>query len=226
MSSAWRATAFGASIYLLIGANLPYLPVWLEQSRGFSGAEISSLVAVGILIRIFAGPIMAARAEQNGLRGVLGQTSLVCLLAFAAVAPQATPILVVFGLVTVTYVAWGVIMPLTDAVLLVETKEQRPDYGAARAIASASFIMASLAAGALVRLYGPEAAIWWLVGASALMVITSFNLPKGTALSGKRSSLRQTLREGFDLYRNRRILFAGLGASLIQAAHALSLIHI
>lgn len=220
MSPAWRATAFGASIYLLVGANLPYLPIWLEQSRGFSGAEISTMVAIGTLIRIFIGPLMAARAEQRGLRGVLAQASFFCLLAFAAIAPEATPFLAVFSLITLTYVAWGLLMPLTDAVLLVSTKNQQPDYGAARAIASASFIVASLAAGALVRLYGPGVTIWWLVGASGLMLVTSFTLPKDTALVGSRRSLEQTLREGFRLYRNRRVLLAGLGVSLIQAAHA------
>lgn len=220
MSPAWRATAFGASIYLLVGANLPYLPVWLEQSRGFSGAQISQMVAAGTLIRIFAGPVMAARAEQSGLRRVLGQTSLLCLLAFAAIAPEASPVLAVVSLITLTYVAWGLLMPLTDAVLLSATKDQRPDYGAARAIASASFIVASLTAGALVRLYGPDAAIWWLVGASGLMVVTSYTLPKEATLSGARPTLGQTLREGIRLYKNRSILVAGFGASLIQSTHA------
>lgn len=221
MSSAWRATAFGVSIYLLVGANLPYLPIWLENSRGFTGTHISAFVAAGTLIRIFVGPLVAARAEHVGLRRVLAQTSFVCLLAFAALAPQSTPIAAVIGLVVLTYVAWGLLMPLTDAILLAGTKNQRPDYGTARALASASFIVASLAVGALVRMYGPDSAIWWLVGASGLMVVTALTLPKEEIrYSSTRGSLRETLEQGFRLFRNRRILYAGIGACFIQATHA------
>ncbi len=221
MSSAWRATAFGASLYLLVGANLPYLPVWLETSRGFTGAQISAMIAAGTLIRIFAGPIMAARAEQNGLRQVLTQTSILCLLAFAALAPAATPLFAVIGCVTISYVAWGLLMPLADAALLSFTKDQRPDYGAGRAIASVCFIVASLSVGALLRMYGPDAAIWWLVGASALMVLTGAALPEEKInQASARQPLGETLRQGFRLYRDPRIFFAGMAVCLIQAAHA------
>lgn len=220
MSSAWRVTALGAGLYLLVGANLPYLPVWLEKGRGFSGTQISAMVAVATLIRIFAGPIMAARAEQVGLANVIAQISIICLLAFGALLPQATPFFAVIVLVVLTHTAWGVLMPLADAVLISGTKGQRPDYGMARAIASVSFIVASLGGGALVQLYGPEAALWWLVGASGAMVVASLFLPKQAALTEARPSLGQTLRAGFMLYRDRRILLAGLGASLIQSAHA------
>ena len=220
MNSAWRVTGFGVSIYLLVGANLPYLPVWLEQARGFSGAEISAIVAAGTLLRIFIGPLVAARAEQTSLALVLGQTSFVCLFAFSAAAPDAVPFIGVMVLIAVTYVAWGLLMPLTDAVLLAGTRGQVPDYGVARALASVSFIVASLSVGALVSVYGPDAAIWWLVGASALMVLSSLTLPKEVEPIGARQPLSQTLREGFWLYRKRSLFLATFGASMIQAAHA------
>lgn len=220
MSNAWRVTCFAIGLYLLVGANLPYLPVWLEQGRGFNGTQISGMVAAATLIRIVLGPIMAARSEQVGLARVLGQVSVLCLLAFAALIPTATPFLAILVLVVMTHIAWGVIMPLTDALLLSGTKGQRPDYGAARAIASASFIVASLGAGALVRVYGPEAALWWLVGAAVFMAAASFILPADMAQTRARPGLGQTLREGFGLYRNRRIFLAGAGASFIQATHA------
>jgi len=51
MNTAWRATLFAVGLYLLVGANLPYLPVWLEEGRGFSGGQISAMVAIATLIR-------------------------------------------------------------------------------------------------------------------------------------------------------------------------------
>jgi len=220
MNSAWRATLFAIGLYLLVGANLPYLPVWLEEGRGFNGGQISAMVAIATLIRIVLGPLVAARSEQVGLARVLGQVSLICLLAFAALIPTATPFLAIFVLVVLTHIAWGVLMPLTDAVLISGTTGARPDYGTARAIASASFIVASLSAGALVSLYGSEAAVWWLVGAAGFMALASLGLPRDAEPAETRPGLRQTLQEGFALYRNRRILLAGMGASFIQATHA------
>lgn len=218
MSSAWRVTAFGAALFFLVGANLPYLPVWLEDGRGFKGWQISGVVALATLIRIFVGPLIAARAEQDGLSKTLCQLSLVFLLAYGAMVPS-SPTIVVAALVTVTYLVWGALAPLTEALLLAGTRNQRPDYGVARALASSSFIIASLAVGALVRSHGSDIVLWWLIGSALLMAVVSLGLPKDTPLA-TRPSLRTTLTDGFRLYRNRRILLAGLGASLIQSAHA------
>ena len=219
MNSAWRVTAFAAALYFLVGANLPYLPVWLEEGRGFKGWQISAMVAAGTLIRIFAGPVIAARAEQAGLARVLFQLSLVFLLAYVAMVPH-SPALVIFALVTIVYVIWGALSPLTEAVLLAGTKGQRPDYGVARALASSSFIIASLAVGALVGRLGPDVVLFWLIGAAVLLAMTSLWLPADAPLATSKPSLGRTLKEGFGLYRNKRVLFAGLGASLIQSAHA------
>lgn len=218
MSSAWRVTAFGAALFFLVGANLPYLPVWLEEGRGFKGWQISGVVALATLIRIFVGPLIAARAEQEGLSKTLCQLALVFLLAYGAMVPN-LPIVVIAALVTVVHVVWGALAPLTEAILLAGTRNQRPDYGVARAIASSSFIIASLAVGALVRSYGSEIVLWWLIGSAFLMAVVSLGLPKDTPMAAK-PALRTTLTEGFRLYRNRRVLLAGLGASLIQSAHA------
>lgn len=219
MNAAWRATAFGAALYLLVGANLPYLPVWLEEARGFSGWQISAMIAAATLVRIVAGPLIAASAEQGGLGRPLRQLALVSLFAFGALIPE-TPVGFVAVLVMLTYVVWGALAPLTEALLLAGTKDARPDYGMARAIASSCFIIASLGTGALISRYGTDAVLWWLVGAAGLLVLASLLLPGETKPAETRPSLGMTLREGFGLFRNRRVLMAGLAISLIQSAHA------
>lgn len=219
MNRNWRATLFGAALYLLVGANLPYLPVWMEQARGLNGREISAIIAVATLIRIFAGPMIAAEAERRGLRAVLGALSLVTLLAYVALFPSGSILLAVVLLV-VTYIAWGALAPLTEGLLIANTQDGRPDYGVARALASASFIISSLGVGALIRAFGPEPALWVMIGAAFIMCLASLVLSADAPVTPKRSGFLQTLREGFGLYRNRRLLLLALGVSLIQAAHA------
>ena len=219
MNRSWRATLFGSALFLLVGANLPYLPVWMEEVRGFSGREISAIIAAGTLIRIFAGPMIAAEAERRGLRRVLGVLSLVTFLTYMALAP-AGPISLTVMLLIVIYVTWGALSPLTEGLLIASTDGARPDYGVARAIASTSFIVSSLCVGILVRSYGAGAALWFLIGAALLMCIASLFLPADVQTGKQHAGFRQTLKEGFGLYRRKRLLLLALSTSLIQAAHA------
>lgn len=219
MSPAWRATAFSASLFLLVGANLPYLPVWLEKARGFSGTEISAIAAAGMLLRVFAGPLAAARAETAGLARTLLHISIVLILAYATIVPQSPKALVAVVIVFVS-IAWGTLMPLVETLLLATTKDTRPDYGVARSISSASFILASLLLGVLVGRMGEEIIIQWMVGASVLMALLGLALPRSDVEAKSSLSLLESMRQGFSLYRNPRILLAGFGSTFIQAAHA------
>ena len=219
MNRGWRATLFGAALYMMIGVNLPYLPVWMEQVRGLSGAGISGIVALGTLIHIFTAPTIAAEAERTGLRRMLWRLSLVTFLAYCALVPVG-PVLLTALLVAVTYVTWGAFIPLTESLLLAATGTKRPDYGTARALASCSFIAASLAVGAAVRAYGPDLILWTIIAASAFICIVSLFLSPDRPVAVTRRSFRETLKQGFLLYRNRRLLLLALGTAFIQSAHA------
>ncbi|MEO1476276.1 MAG: MFS transporter [Pseudomonadota bacterium] len=219
MSPAWRATAFSAALFLLVGANLPYLPVWLEKARGFSGTEISAIAAAGMLIRVFAGPLAAGRAETSGLARTLLHMSIVLVLAYAVVVPD-SPKAMVAAAIMVASIAWGTVMPLTETLLLSSTKDVRPDYGVARSLSSAAFILASLSLGVLVGQFGEEIIVQWMVGASVLMAALGVILPEGEVSGAKPPTLSQSMKQGFALYRHPRILLAGLASSFIQAAHA------
>ncbi|MEO1405369.1 MAG: MFS transporter, partial [Pseudomonadota bacterium] len=219
MSPAWRATAFSAALFLLVGANLPYLPVWLEQARGFSGTEISAIAAAGMLIRVVAGPLAAARAETSGLVRTLLQTSIILILAYAVVVPPTSKVLVAVAVV-IASIAWGTLMPLVETLLLATTKDTKPDYGVARSISSAAFIVASLTLGVLIGRLGEEVIIQWMVGVSVVMALLGLALPRREGPREVPISFADSMKQGFALYRHPRILLAGLASSFIQAAHA------
>ncbi|MEM7661085.1 MAG: MFS transporter [Pseudomonadota bacterium] len=219
MSPAWRATAFSAALFLLVGANLPYLPVWLEQARGFTGTEISAIAATGMLIRVVAGPLAAARAETSGLVRTLLQTSIILILAYAVVVPPTSRVLVAVAVV-IASIAWGTLMPLVETLLLATTKDTKPDYGVARSISSAAFIVASLTLGVLIGRMGEEIIIQWMVGVSVIMALLGLALPRREGPREVPISFADSMKQGFALYRHPRILLAGLASSFIQAAHA------
>ncbi len=219
MNRNWRATLFAAALYLLVGANLPFLPVWMEAERGLSGGEISAIIALATVIRIFAGPMVAAEAERRGLRVVLGVLALVTMLSYVALYPDGSLGLAAMLLV-LTYITWGVLSPLSESLLMAGTQEGWPDYGIARALASLGFILSSLVVGALVQRFGAEWALWALIVTSFGLCLASLVLPKDAPVTVRRSGFRRTLKEGFGLYRNRRLVLLALSVSLIQSAHA------
>ena len=42
LNDAWLASLSAGAVNLVLGANLPYLPVWMEKAGGMSGAECTS----------------------------------------------------------------------------------------------------------------------------------------------------------------------------------------
>ena len=146
LSPGWRAAGFGAALFFLIGIQLPYLPVWMEEARGLSGVQITAIVSAATLLRVIVGPLLAAEAERSGLRRKLIQLSLVMATGYGFLTQmQGFGTIALFAIVI--YVSWGVLNPLTEALLLASTKTGQPDYGRARSLASAVFVVASLATG-------------------------------------------------------------------------------
>ncbi|MEO0981130.1 MAG: MFS transporter [Pseudomonadota bacterium] len=218
MSQSWRAALNAAALYLIIGANLPYLPVWLEHVRGLSGTEIGAAASVAVLLRTVFGPLTAVWAAQIGLRRTMALLAFALLAAYLALFPDG-PHAAVLALAAVIYLVWGAMMPLSEAVLMAATKEGFPDYGFARAIGSAAFVGASLLVGALARAHGPEVVLQWLIGAAILMLASTLYL-KDAPPPAMRPSLAQIFAGGVRLYRDRRILTAALAMAFIQSSHA------
>ncbi len=220
MGPGWRATFHVAALYLVVGATLPYLPVWMEEARGLSGAEIGGAIAAGTTLRAVLGPFLAAWGVRRGLAPGMAGLSAALAFAFAALYPDAGWAALI-GLIALVYTLWGVAMPLSEALLIASTKSRDPEYGVARAIGSAAFIFASLSAGALVRGFGPGAALYWLIAASGLMAATALLLGGQPPSAAAPPRLIDVLRRGGALLRTKRIFAASLAVALIQSSHAL-----
>ncbi|MFN7054426.1 MFS transporter [Hyphomonas sp.] len=218
INDAWRAAISASIIHLVMGANLPYLPVWMERVGGMSGAEIAGASTLAILIRIIAGPLAAGIAQQRGLRGTLAATMLVAFAGYALLYPEA-PRAVDFALCVLIYTAMNVAGPLFEAILVYGTKGGRPDYGEARAMVSLAFVVANLAGGAVLAAFGPDWILHYLLAAAAASVFAPLFTRRGARTAVARSSLVSTFRDGIALFRPRGVFAFILAAALIQASH-------
>lgn len=218
LSAAWRAAIAAGAVNLVLGANLPYLPVWMERAGGMSGAEIAGASTIAIIIRIVLGPLSAGFAQDHGLRGTLATIMALSFASYALLFPDA-PRAVAFLLCVLVYSLMNLIGPLFEAVIVYGTRGGRPDYGEARALSSVAFMSANLAGGAILGAFGPDWVLVYLVAASALAAIAPLFTKQGARAAVTRRPLTSTFTDAFTIYRMDGVFIFLLSAAFIQASH-------
>ncbi|MBK8197304.1 MAG: MFS transporter [Acidobacteria bacterium] len=219
LSDSWRATLAAGAVNLVLGANLPYLPVWMEEVAGMSGAEIAGAGTLAILIRIITGPLSAGIAQDHGLRGTLATVMAIALGGYVLLFPD-SPRAVDFFLCVLVYSAMNLVGPLFEAVLVYGTRYGRPDYGEGRALASVAFVMANLAGGAVLGAWGADWVLVYLIAASVIASIGPLLTKRGARSVLARRSLFSTFTQAFAMYRQAGVFIYIFAAALIQASHA------
>jgi PPP family 3-phenylpropionic acid transporter len=211
-----RLKAFYAALFLTLGVQLPFLPVWLT-ARGLDARSIGIVLAVPAVIRIVAIPLATRVADRrDAVRGVIILAAAGATLGFAALAFAQGPLAItlVYALASAAYAP---VMMLADTYALRGLAQRGRAYGPARLWGSAAFIAASFGAGALLDLIAPGDLIWLMVGAMAIATAAALALlPLGAELTGNvpaRASATSLLREP-------AFVAAIAAASLVQASHA------
>lgn len=216
-----RVTIFIMFVHLLMGAVIPYLPVWLGQTKGLTGAQIGIVLASSSFGRIFFGPLAAAWAEGRSDR----RTPLIVFSLAVGLGYASFHFLGAFWPIALGCFFTGVfvqcLVAFTEATTLRETANSTKwPYGRARAMASTAFAGASLAAGALVQSAGINAAYVWIFVACAGIVLCSFWLRSDPVVHETKKPIVGRLRDGLKLFAKPAFLIGVIAAGFIQAAHA------
>lgn len=214
---------FGSTM-AYVGIALPFFPVFLA-GKGLSDSEISLVIAVSLVARLLANPVVTAIAD---LRAGSACTLAICTIVAALLSAM---LMVVSGfwqvivLVGFLSVAQGSMMPLVDAITLGEirrrTEAHEPplDYGRLRVWGSGTVFAMMLAGGALVSVL-PGDGIALLLALAALAPV----LP---ALALARRSLPERAQK--QEHQDAGGLASGMGllallilsSGLVQASHAM-----
>ena len=212
-----RLKAFYAALFLTLGVQLPFLPVWLT-AKGLDARAIGIVLAVPAVIRIVAIPLATQVADRHdALRGVIVLAAAGATAGFGALAfaQGALAIALVYALASAAYAP---VMMLADTYALRGLAQRGRAYGPARLWGSAAFMAASFGAGALLDLISPHDLIWLMVGAMAIATAAALALvPLGTEVAVS-APARGSASE---LLRDPAFLAAIAAASLVQASHAM-----
>ncbi|WP_454916766.1 MFS transporter [Xanthobacter sediminis] len=207
------AAAF-ATFYLPLGIQLPYLPLWF-QHRGLGPEEIGIAIAVPLVTRLFATPVLGFISDRVGRpRAMLTVLAAMTTLTMGLLALSIDP-LVIFVVTGLIALSWHPSFALLDSYASRQARAGRADYGRARQWGSLAFLVVNVAGGLAITATGPGSVVLWMVLGQLCYLIVSFTLPE--LPRPERPAPHEQVRQRVPL-----ALAMGIGAvALVQASHAL-----
>jgi len=220
---AWRLGLLYAALFLVVGFYLPYLPVWLKW-RQLGADQIALLLATPLYVRIVFTPAISFLADRIG-----GRRTILIALTWGSLGSffllwLSDGFWQMLLAVVLLAMNWTTVMPLVETAAISGIRLTGLDYGRVRLWGSLSFIVASLGGGVVIQAAGPGAVLPLLLGATALMVLGSYLVPKDIQGRGPAAPValqRLKLRDAFALAHTPLFLLFVLAASMIQGSHAL-----
>jgi PPP family 3-phenylpropionic acid transporter len=212
---ATRLALFYGAIFGLLGAYLPFFPVWLK-AVGIEAFWIGIITAVPAVTRFTVLPLVTGLAERRqSLRNAIIITAFATAVGLTVVGTQyqAVPVLVAF---VATCCLWTPMAPLTDAYALRGVSHYGLNYGPLRLWGSAAFVVGALACGVLVDVIAPEHLIWVIALVAGASALASLGL---RPIDGPKKA--DVIERGAGaLLRDPGFLAVILASALIQGSHA------
>jgi MFS transporter, PPP family, 3-phenylpropionic acid transporter len=211
-----RLSVFYAAAFLVSGMQLPFWPMWLA-SRGLGAKEIGAVFATAIWAKVIATPAIGALADRIGRHRVMVALAAAALAAYAALEP-AGGFRVILSLNALALTAQSALMPLGDTVTLAISRTEGLDYGRIRVWGSLAFILASLAAGAILAGTSGAEMLPLIFGGSALLLVACCAMPPHELPRG--GGVRQTGGAGLrQVAGDRRFWLFVVSVAALQASH-------
>jgi len=171
-----RFSLFYASLFLVVGIQLPYWPVWL-RGRGLSATEIGILVATQLWVKVAFNPVAGHIVDRTGRRRpVLFVLSAGCLVT-TALFPLMPGFPSLLALSVVSGALFAAILPVGDNLTMTHVVRHGLDYGRIRLWGSLAFIAASGAVGHLLDMTSASIVVWLIVAGFVPLCFAVFALP-------------------------------------------------
>lgn len=216
-----RVALFYAALFVFYGMHTPFLPVWLNW-RGLSPAEISTVIAAPLFLRVFISPVIAMVADRRGAHRRylvwLAWASIGFVLTLAASPTFSLILLFAIALMLCN----STIMPLIETIAVAGVRNRGLDYGQMRLWGSLTFVAANFLGGFVIYSLGGGSGVWLIAFGCVLTVIAAQVLPPDEPFEA-------TIKPNLPLWRSSALheLLADkqfcvflVAAGLVMAAHA------
>jgi PPP family 3-phenylpropionic acid transporter len=210
-----RLALFYGAMFGLLGAYLPFFPVWLK-AVGIEASWIGIITAVPAVTRFTVLPFVTGLAERRqSLRNAIIVTAFATALGLTVVGTQHQALLVFLAFAT-TCCLWTPMTPLTDAYALRGVAQYRLNYGPLRLWGSVAFVVGALVCGLLVDVMPSEHLIWVIAAVAGLSALASLGLRP----IDRPKRVDVTKRGAGALLRDSGFLAIIVASALIQGSHA------
>jgi PPP family 3-phenylpropionic acid transporter len=206
-----------AALFMVIGVQLPFFPVWL-RARGLDSEFIGVVLAVPLVARIVAVPVASRLSDRwKAPKGMLIGLSVAAAIGYSALglANGIVPIIVCLALASIAYAPTT---SIADAYALHGLALRKRAYGPIRLWGSAAFIAANLITGFALNFLKADHLIWLAVAAQVFAIAAAFALvpqhPDDTEQEARSA-------RGAGHFYSPPFVMMALAASLIQASHTL-----
>jgi PPP family 3-phenylpropionic acid transporter len=212
-----RLAVFYGCLFIIPGIQMPFFPLWLK-ARGLDAAAIGYVLALSVMVRIFAVPVINRAIDRAGnLRGGLIATSFAGVAGFSILGIAYGFTAILFAVAFAALVS-GPIMSLADAYALKGLNARKRAYGPVRLWGSATFIAANISSGLLLAAIATDNLIWLIVAAYVLLGTASLWLqplePRPVVNFDRKAPAGH-------LWQSPQFLAIAAAAALIQGSHAL-----
>lgn len=217
----FRLCFFMAFLFLGLGVQLPFLPLWLAD-RGLTTAEIAAVLSGQILIRAFGAPLGTFLADRyNRPIPLIRLFPLLCGASYLLLSFM-QGFEAIFLVAVVAAVFLSPVGPLAENFAMVESAKAGLDYGRQRLWASVSFIVGTLVSGFALEVMATSTAVILIAVSYAALGLAAFALPdvKPKAASGQ-TPARAGPRDVLRLFQSRIFVIFLIAVSLAQASHAM-----
>lgn len=217
-----RLSLLQASIYAIVGVQLPFFSIWLS-ARGLDAFEIAAVLAVQPVIRIGSMLLASRRADQHGDHGALLVGCMAAVAAAYAVMGLSSGFFALLVAGAMVALAQGPLAPLADGVTFGEARRRREaglpqlHYSWVRGWGSMSILVFLAASGPVAGALAVEDIVWLLTAVGAFACLACMGSLIGFGSSGAREERQSVGR----IARPELVALVIVAAALVQSSHSM-----
>ena len=202
------------SIFMVIGINAPFFPLWLS-SKGFDERYIAIILAASVLTKLFANPFFAGLGDKYGNRKMpMLYLSFIASIILFSLNIFNSPYLLAF-MAIISWALFAPLMPLTESLTTTAIKKYNFDYGNTRLWGSVSFIIFAFFGGIIIENYGLRYVPLLMTIGAICLFISIVLMPSIKSLPARKKV------STYALLKNRNFFPFLLACGAIQSSHGL-----
>lgn len=202
------------SIFIVIGINAPFFPLWLS-SKGFTERYIAIILATSVLTKLLANPFFAGLGDKYGNRKIpMLYLSFISTIILFSLNIFNSLYLIAFMAIT-SWALFAPLMPLTESLTTTAIKKYNFDYGNTRLWGSVSFIIIAFFGGIIIEKYGLKYVPILMTIGALFLFLSIIIMPTIPSLPARKKF------STYSLLKNRNFFPFLLACGAIQSSHGI-----